>query len=54
MKEFVCDVKIIFSGNNFECENKQEYIDRVKNQFLEEFNLHLSNDEIINIEEIKS
>ena len=34
--------------------NKQEYIERVKNQFLEEFNLHLTDDEIINIEEIKS
>tara|TARA_R100001594_G_scaffold74390_1_gene109069 strand:+ start:260 stop:424 length:165 start_codon:yes stop_codon:yes gene_type:complete len=52
MKEFVCEVKIIFSGNNRECNSKEEYIKQIKESYLEEYGLHLKDGEIINIEEI--
>ena len=37
---------------NFEADSIEDYIDRVKTQFSEEFNIELSNSEITEIEEI--
>ena len=33
MKEYLCEVSICFAGNNFEANNKKEYIDKVKESF---------------------
>jgi len=50
MKEFTSTIKIEFSFNNLEAENKEEYIEKLKNQFYEDFNIELSNGEITQIE----
>ena len=49
MKEYLCEVKLVFGGNNFEAKNKQEYIKKVKDSFKEEFNIDLGDEEIQNI-----
>ena len=49
MKTYYCDVDLKFSGNNFEAKNKQEYIQKVKDSFKQEFNINLTDKEIINI-----
>ena len=49
MKTYYCDVDLKFSGNNFEAKNKEEYIQKVKDSFKQEFNINLTDKEIINI-----
>ena len=49
-KEYTCVVKLEFSCNNFEAKSKKEYIEKVKNSFKEDFNIHLTNKEITEIE----
>ena len=51
-KEYICDVDISFSGNNFVAKNKKEYVAKVKATFLEQFNITISDEEINNIEEM--
>lgn len=51
MKEFTCEVSLKFSGNLFEAENVDDYVEKVKEVFLAEYGIELWNDEIINIEE---
>ena len=53
-KSFQSIVKVEFAYNNFEADSIEDYIDRVKTQFSEEFNIELSNSEITEIEEIKN
>ena len=54
MKTFICDVKITFTGNEFEAENIEEYKELVIESFEEEFpSIDITKDEIHNIEEIK-
>ena len=50
MKEYVCEVNLIFSGNNFEAKNKKEYVEKVKDAFKEEFNIEIDDKEIVNIQ----
>mgnify|MGYP003151269439 FL=1 len=50
MKEFTSTIKIEFSFNNLEAENKEEYIEKLNNQFYEDFNMYLSDCEITQIE----
>tara|TARA_R100000773_G_C4105655_1_gene48326 strand:- start:126 stop:350 length:225 start_codon:yes stop_codon:yes gene_type:complete len=50
MKEYVCEVNLVFSGNNFEAKNKKEYVEKVKNTFKDEFNIELDDEEITNIQ----
>ena len=52
-KSFQSIVKIEFAYNNFEADSIQEYIDCVKTQFLEEYNIELYDSEITEIKEIK-
>ena len=51
-KEYTSVVKLEFSCNNFEAKSKKEYIEKVKNSFKEEFNIHLTNKEITEIERL--
>ena len=53
MKEYTSDIKLIISGNNHYADNKKEYIEKVKSQFYEDFNLMLESEEITNIEEVE-
>ena len=52
-KSFQSIVKVEFAYNNFEADSIQEYIDCVKTQFLEEYNIELYDSEITEIKEIK-
>ena len=52
-KSFQSIVKVEFAYNNFEADSIEEYIDCVKTQFLEEYNIELSDSEITEIEEIQ-
>ena len=52
-KSFQSIVKLEFAYNNFEADSIEEYIDCVKTQFLEEYNIELSDSEITEIEEIQ-
>ena len=51
-KMFTSVITVEFAYNNFEADSIQEYIDCVKTQFLEEYNIELSDSEITEIEEI--
>lgn len=54
MKTFICDVKITFTGNEFEADNIEEYKQLVIESFEEEFpSIDITEDEIHNIEEIR-
>ena len=53
-KSFQSIVKVEFAYNNFEADSIEEYIDCVKTQFLEEYNIELSDSEITEIEEIEN
>lgn len=50
MKEYQSNITLKFSGNNIECENKEQYIELLKEQFLEEYRIFLSDNEIEIIE----
>jgi len=50
-KEFTCLVELSFSGNNFEADNVEQYKQKVKDNFLQEFDITLTDDEISCIEE---
>tara|TARA_A100001037_G_C14899857_1_gene522321 strand:- start:443 stop:613 length:171 start_codon:yes stop_codon:yes gene_type:complete len=50
MKEYICEVNLVFSGNNLEAKNKNEYVKKVKDTFKDEFNIELDDKEISNIQ----
>ena len=52
-KSFQSIVKLEFAYNNFEADSIEEYIDCVKTQFSEEYNIELYDSEITEIEEIQ-
>ena len=51
MKEYYSNITIKFGGNNIQAENKEEYIQILKEQFLEEYGIFLNDNEIEIIEE---
>ena len=51
MNEYFCTVTLIYGGNNHEAKNKEEYIQKVKQGFFEEFGIKITEDEISDIEE---
>ena len=51
MNEYYCDVTVCWSGNNYEAKNKEEYVQSVKECFLEEYSIVLTDKEISNIKE---
>ena len=53
MKKYYCDVDIKFGGNSFEAKSKKDYIEKVKENFKQEFNIDLIDEEIKNIESEK-
>tara|TARA_R110000765_G_scaffold272841_1_gene371496 strand:+ start:1049 stop:1201 length:153 start_codon:yes stop_codon:yes gene_type:complete len=46
MKVYTSTITVLWSGNNHECENKDEYKKIVKDQFKEEYGISLTDDEI--------
>jgi len=51
MKEYQSNITLKFSGNNIEAENKEQYIEFLKEHFIEAYQIFLSDDEIEIIEE---
>ena len=45
-KEYSSTITLIFGGNHFEAESKEEYINQLKENFLEEYGIELRDDEI--------
>ena len=45
-KEYSSTVTVTFSGNHFKAESKKDYIKLLKENFLEEYGIELSDDEI--------
>ena len=52
-KEFNCLVEVFFNGNNFEADNVEEYKQKVKDNFIQEFDIALTDNEISCIEEVE-
>ena len=46
MKEYWSTITIKFSGNNLECDSKEEYEKQIKEQYYEEYGINLTDDEI--------
>ncbi len=51
MKEYTCEIKLHFVGNNKEANNVEEYKKLIVEQYQEEYNIALDENEIENIEE---
>ena len=51
MKEFTSTVTLTFDINNIQAINKNDYIERLKEQYLDLYNLEIKDYEITNIEE---
>ena len=51
MKEFTSTVTLTFEINNLEAFDKEEYIERLKEQYIELYDLEIKEHEITNIEE---
>ena len=52
-KQFCSIVTVEFAYNNRVAESKEEYIELLKEQYRDDYNIELSNSEITNIEEIE-
>ena len=53
MKEYMSVVSIAWAGNNLEADSKEDYIEKLKDSFMEEFGLDIEDEEITEIEEVK-
>tara|TARA_B100001287_G_C22640782_1_gene510018 strand:- start:882 stop:1046 length:165 start_codon:yes stop_codon:yes gene_type:complete len=53
MEEFTAVVTVSFAGNNIEAKNKEDYIQKLKNSFMDEFGLDIEDEEISEIKEIR-
>ena len=51
MKEFTSTVTLTFEINNLSAFDKEEYIERLKEQYIELYDLEIKDHEISNIEE---
>ena len=51
MKEFTSTITVTFDYNNLEAESKEHYIELIKEQFKDEYDIRLYDSEITNIEE---
>ena len=52
MKEFTSTVTLTFDINNLTAIDKDEYIEMLKEQYLDLYNLEIKDYEITNIEEV--
>ena len=51
-KRYTSTITVTWEGNMLDAENMEEYIKQLKQGFLEEFGIHLSNTDINNVKEI--
>jgi len=54
MKEYTSNIVVTFSINNLEAETKEEYIEKIKDQFSELHGIELMTHEIQDIEEVEA
>ena len=52
MKEFTSTVTLTFDINNIQAINKNDYIEALKELYLDLYNVYLKDHEISNIEEV--
>ena len=52
MKEFISTVTLTFQVNNLEGIDKNDYIETLKEQYMDLYNLEVKDDEITNIVEV--
>jgi hypothetical protein len=52
-KEYRCVVTVVWEHNNHEASSKEEYVQRIKQQFYEAYNLELADSEITDIREVE-
>ena len=50
MQEYTSTIKLEIGCNNLEAKNKEEYIQKLKDQFYEEYGIDLSDNEITEIQ----
>lgn len=53
LKEYTSTITVSFHINNHEAKSKKDYIDTLKLQFAEQYDIDLQDHEITNIERIK-
>ncbi len=51
-KEFESKVTLVFEGNSIEADSKEEYLEKLKELFYDEFNIELRDSEITEIMEV--
>ena len=51
-KRYTSTITVTWEGNMLDAENMEEYIEQLKQGFLEEFDIHLSNTDINNVKEV--
>ena len=53
VKEWACEIDVSFTQFGVEAETKEEFVEQIKELFMEEYNLELKDHEIKNIQEIQ-
>ena len=53
VKEWACEIDVSFTQFGVEAETKEEFVEQIKELFMEEYNLNIKDREIKNIQEIK-
>ena len=51
-KKYTSTITVTWEGNMLDAKNMEEYIEQLKQGFLEEFGIHLSNTDINNVKEV--
>jgi hypothetical protein len=51
-KRYTSTITVTWEGNMLDAENMEEYIEQLKQGFLEEFGIHLNDTDINNVKEI--
>ena len=49
MEEYYADVRVEW-GTSFEADNKEDFIEKLKDQFKQDYNINLTDDEIHNVQ----
>lgn len=49
MKEYTCRVTLVFCGHHHEAKSKKEYINIIKEQYLDDYNLTINETEITEV-----
>jgi hypothetical protein len=53
LKDYTSTITLVFEGNSHEAESIEDYIQKIKEVFYQEFNIQLADSEITNIQEMQ-